>query len=202
MMIKFGESGHPVFRATSPLSWGTLKSKGGGKWSVHFGADGDTIETVFRTIISVNQLSIFGAVSDLCDEYSACHVRTGRPVLGRTIWPIVRASKIIDNNTYTFDWSPCTRKIDCKSPKNEWKGSHNKIEWQRFVLMQDSWKQLKSDSTSWEKTLTSSYELQNRWHVVSTLCHETQQSTDPTCFYSSEHQIWARVWSHNQLPAR
>ena len=31
MMIKFGESGHPVFRATSPLSRGTLKSKGGGK---------------------------------------------------------------------------------------------------------------------------------------------------------------------------
>ena len=27
MMIKFGESGHPVFRATSPLSRGTLKAK-------------------------------------------------------------------------------------------------------------------------------------------------------------------------------
>ena len=34
MMIKFGESGHPVFRATSPLSRGTLKSKGGGKLSI------------------------------------------------------------------------------------------------------------------------------------------------------------------------
>ena len=31
MMIKFRESGHPVSRATSPLSRGTLKSKGGGK---------------------------------------------------------------------------------------------------------------------------------------------------------------------------
>ena len=30
MMIKFGVSGHPVFGATSPLSRGTLKSKGGG----------------------------------------------------------------------------------------------------------------------------------------------------------------------------
>ena len=36
MMIKFAESGHPVFRATSPLSRGTLKSKGGGKLSIHF----------------------------------------------------------------------------------------------------------------------------------------------------------------------
>ena len=31
MMIKFGESGHPVFRATSPISRGTLKSKRGGQ---------------------------------------------------------------------------------------------------------------------------------------------------------------------------
>ena len=81
MMIKFGECGHPVFRATSPLSRGTLKSRGGGKLSTHFCAYEGTIETVFRTIISVNQLSIYGAVSDLCEEYKACYVRTGRPVL-------------------------------------------------------------------------------------------------------------------------
>ena len=66
MIIKFAESGHPVFRATSPLSRGTLKSKGGGKLSIHFCADLGTIETVFRTIISVNQLSLYGAVSNLC----------------------------------------------------------------------------------------------------------------------------------------
>ena len=40
----------------------------------------ETIETVFRTIISVNQFSIYGAVSSVCDEYSTCQVRTGRPV--------------------------------------------------------------------------------------------------------------------------
>ena len=67
MMIKFGESRHPVFRATSPLSPGTLKSKGGGKLSIHFCADEGTIETGFRTIVSVNQLSIYWAVSDLCE---------------------------------------------------------------------------------------------------------------------------------------
>ena len=81
MMIKFRESGHPVFRATSPFSRGTLRSQGGGKLSTHFCADGETIETVFRTIISFYQLSIFGAVSDVCEEYKSCHVRTGRPVL-------------------------------------------------------------------------------------------------------------------------
>ena len=44
-MIKFRKSGHPVFRATSSLSRGTLKSKGGENLSIHFCADGDTIET-------------------------------------------------------------------------------------------------------------------------------------------------------------
>ena len=48
---------------------------------VHFCADGETIETVIHTIISVNQLSIYGAVSDLCEEYKACQVRTGRLVM-------------------------------------------------------------------------------------------------------------------------
>ena len=49
-------------------------------YEYHFCADGDTIQHVFRTIISVNQLSIYGAVSDLCEEYGSCRTRTGRPV--------------------------------------------------------------------------------------------------------------------------
>ena len=79
MMIKFGESGHPVFRATSPLSRRTLKSKGGGKLSFHFCADGDTSETVFLTIISVNQLSIYGAVSDVCEDTVPVKQERGDP---------------------------------------------------------------------------------------------------------------------------
>ena len=94
MMIKFRESGHPVFRATSPLSRGTLKSKGGGKLSIHFCADGDTTEPVFRTLVSVNQLSIYEAVSDLCDEYSACQARTGRPLLAGQSDPFFVAARL------------------------------------------------------------------------------------------------------------
>ena len=82
MMLKFGESGHPVFRAPSPLSRAVLKSKGGGKLSIHYCADHETIETVFRTIISVNQLSIYGAVAEMCEEYESYHNRPGRPVVG------------------------------------------------------------------------------------------------------------------------
>ena len=39
MLLEFAESGHPSFRATTPLSRGQLKSKGRGKLSIHFAAD-------------------------------------------------------------------------------------------------------------------------------------------------------------------
>ena len=91
MMIKFRESGHPVFRATSKLSRGTLKWKAGGTLSIHFFADGDTIETVFRTIISVNLLSIYGAVY----EHSACQATTGRPVLAGQSDPLIEPARLL-----------------------------------------------------------------------------------------------------------
>ena len=36
----------------------------------------------FRTITSVNQLSLYGAVAEMCEEYESYHDRTGRPVVG------------------------------------------------------------------------------------------------------------------------
>ena len=104
MMITFSGSGLPVFRVTSPLSRGTLKSRGCGKLSIHFCADGGTIETVLRTIISVNQLSIYGAVSDLCEEYKSWDVRRGRPVLvGQSDPLFVPKSSLIETPTPSTD---------------------------------------------------------------------------------------------------
>ena len=47
MMVNLSESGHPIFRATSALERGTLKSKGGGKLSIHFCGDYDTVVAYF-----------------------------------------------------------------------------------------------------------------------------------------------------------
>ena len=92
------------------MSRGTLKSKGGGKLSIHLCADGDTIETVFRTIISVNHLSIHGAVSDLCEEYSGCQTRTGRLVLTEQSDPLFApADLLITTPTLSIE-TVCTRK--------------------------------------------------------------------------------------------
>ena len=124
MMLTFAESKYPVFRSTRPLSRGVLKSKGAGKLSTHFCADGETVD--FRTIISVNQLSIYGAVSDMCEECNSCHDERGN-----LLWQ--------DNLTHCscqvwWRHIPLTddlalEKIFCKSTKNELKSYHNKTEW-------------------------------------------------------------------------
>ena len=81
--------------ATSPLSRGQIKSKGGGKLSIHYGADLETIKTVVRTIISVNQLSIYGAVLDLCEEFKTCQARAGRRVLAGQCIPLSEPASLL-----------------------------------------------------------------------------------------------------------
>ena len=87
MLLEFAESGHPSFRATTPLSRGQLKSKGHGKLSIHFAADEFTIDTMFRIILSVNQLSIYGAVAAICEEFEKHQDASGEPeiLMGQSI---------------------------------------------------------------------------------------------------------------------
>ena len=61
MLFNFSESGHPVFRGASALEQGTL----------HFCGDPQTVEVFLRTIVSVNQPSIYGAVEDLCERMAS-----------------------------------------------------------------------------------------------------------------------------------
>ena len=46
---------------------GKLKSKGKG---IHFNGGDDTIDLIPRTVVSVSQLSVHGAVADLCQEFA------------------------------------------------------------------------------------------------------------------------------------
>ena len=45
-----------------------LESKKGGKLSIHYNGDLSNAEFLLRSIISVNQLSVYGAISDWCGE--------------------------------------------------------------------------------------------------------------------------------------
>ena len=81
MLLEFAESGHPTFRATTPLSRDFLKCKGRGKLSIHFTADQETVDTIYRIILSVNQVSVYGAVAAVCEKFEGRQDRTGEPVI-------------------------------------------------------------------------------------------------------------------------
>ena len=117
-LAEFEESGCLIFRATSPLSRGQLKSNGHGKLSIHFAADLETITTVFRTITSVNQLSLYGAIAEKCEEYESLRERTERPVVMRQPSSIVMT--LLKKIFY------------CKDTENELRSCHNKTDWAHF----------------------------------------------------------------------
>ena len=93
---------------------------------MNFCAYEGTIESVFRTIISVNQLRIYGALSYLCEEYKACHVRTGRLVLAGQFDPLfVPTSLLLKTPTPSTD-DPSQENLVQKC-QERWKGYYNII---------------------------------------------------------------------------
>ena len=125
MLWESAESGHPIFRATTPLSRATLKSKGQGKLSIHFTADYSTIETVFRIIISVNQLSVYGAVAALCEEFENHQDGSGEPeiLMGQSIvLGEIKAEIPLQNENsinHQILWQQYMERIESLSPESK-----------------------------------------------------------------------------------
>ena len=133
MLVEFAECGCPIFRATTPLSRGKLRSKGHGKLSIHFAATQETIETIFRIIVSANQLSLYGAVAEMCEEHESFHDRSGGPdtVLGQSI---------VLSAIQKFLWivmTQSTKILYYNNMENELKSCHNKINRVNFVWIQN-----------------------------------------------------------------
>ena len=55
--------------------------------SIHFVADQDTIDTIYRIIFSVNQFRVYGAMAAVCEEFESHQDRTGEPeiLMGQSI---------------------------------------------------------------------------------------------------------------------
>ena len=117
MLLEFAESGHPIFRATTPLSKGQLKSKGRGKHSIHFTADQDTVDTIYRIILSVNQLGVCGAVAAICAEFRQPVILGGQSiVLGE-----VKAETPVHDEDPMNDqiiWQQYIQQVESLSPEN------------------------------------------------------------------------------------
>ena len=125
MLLEFAESGHPTFRATTPLSRGILKSKGHGKLSIHFAADELTIETIFRIIISVNQLTVYGAVAAVCEEFENHQDGSGERaiLMGQSIvLGEIKAEFLLQNENpvnHQILWQQYIERIESLSPESK-----------------------------------------------------------------------------------
>ena len=72
MLLEFAESGCPIFPCNNSIvQVVSSRAKGHEKLSNHYCADQATIETIFRIIVFANQLSLYRAVANMCEEYES-----------------------------------------------------------------------------------------------------------------------------------
>ena len=125
MLLEFAESGCPIFRARTPLFRGQLKSKGHGKLSIHFDADQETIETFFRITVFANQLSLYGAVANMCEEFETHQDRSGQPdvLMGQSIvLGEIKAEILLQNENslnHQILWQQYMERIELLSQENK-----------------------------------------------------------------------------------
>ena len=111
MMLNFADSGHPVFRATSVLERGELRSNGKGKKSIHFNGSNETVELILRTTISVNQLSIYGALADLCKELAKDSPSTIKHAEYENLESMVVSTEFLIANSFSQTDAEVLRKL-------------------------------------------------------------------------------------------
>ena len=87
--------------------------------SIHFAADQDTIDTIYRIILSVNQLSVYGAVAALCEEFESHQDRSEKP-------EILMGQSIV------------LGEIKAEVPSQNEDSMNNQILWQRYIQQIES----------------------------------------------------------------
>ena len=93
--------------------------------SIHFAADQDTIDTIYRIILSVNQLSVYGAVAAVCEEFEGHQDRSGEPeiLMGQSIvLGEVKAEAPLHNENPMNDqiiWQQYIQQVESLSPENK-----------------------------------------------------------------------------------
>ena len=200
MLLDFAESGCPIFRATTPVSRGQLRSKGHGKLSIHYAADLETVETIFRIIVSASQLSLYGAVAEICEEYESLHESTVRPVvMGQSSSSLVLS--VIETEV----------PLDCDDPVNQDLLLQQYGERIEKLSQQDKLSKFCMDAGFLNVVEIGQYirtkdtaDL-SQFHAVA--CREytlprEEEASQPKRWIQRGHKDWARVRSCNQLLAR
>ena len=197
MLQEFAESGHPTFRATTPLSRGILKSKGHGKLSIHFTAVYPTIETVFRFIISANQLSIDGAVATFFEDFGPHQDGSGEPdvLMGQSIvLGEIKAEIPLQNensSNHQIQWRQYMERIESLSPESKVSricveaGFMRVVEVGQYFLTKDT-----GDFRQFRSVACREYTLPR-----------DDPASQPKRMDSRKHDNWTCIGNHDQFSA-
>ena len=96
-----------------------------GKLSINFAADDFTIDTFFRIILSVNQLSVYGTVAVMCEEFENHQDRTKKLVIlmEQSIVLVKSRQKVLLQNGESMNhqilWQQYIERIESLSPKSK-----------------------------------------------------------------------------------
>ena len=195
MLLEFAESGHPIFRSTTPLSRGQLKSKGKGKVSIHFSADTDTVDTIFRIILSVNQLSVYGAVAAICEESENHHEGSGEPeiLMGQSIvLDEIKAKVPLQNENplnHQILWQQYIERVESLSPESKVSkfcmeaGFMRIVEVGQYFMTKDT-----GDFRQFRSVACREYTLPR-----------DDRASQPKGVDPRKHENWACIGSHNQF---
>ena len=203
MMIKFSESGRPVFRATSPLSRGTLKSKGGGKLSFQLLPMGRRLKLFFA--------QLFLSISSVSTEQSQMCVRNTELVKQDQEDPCWQDNLTHCSSQQVRWWKHLhlrpmilRKKIYCKSYQER----VERLSQQNRVI------KFCTDAGFLTTVDVGQYFMTKRhWRIltiyrvsglswVSTFCQEMENHLTRKVWIRGSTKNWARIGSHNQQPTR
>ena len=121
MLLEFAESGHPTFRATTPLSRVSTREKD--MENCQYTSPQMILQ--FFALSFVNQLSVFGAVANMCEEFEFHQDRSGQPdvLMGQSFdlsemkaeVPLQNENSMNDQNL----WQQYIQQIESLSPESK-----------------------------------------------------------------------------------
>ena len=134
------------FRCASPLERerGHLRSKGGGKTTIRFNGSSQNIELLLQMVISVNQLSLYGAVADRIAELPVEQRAPGNP-LHQVGW----MNKKLLQNLFSQKCKPMKsdKETCCKNMRNDLRNCEKTRSYPDFAPKQ-VWDRSKLDNFS------------------------------------------------------
>ena len=123
MLLEFVESGHPTLEAATPLSrsFSRVKDVENCRYT---SLQRERIDTIYRIILSVNQLSVYGAVATVCEEFESHQDRSGEPeiLMGPFVLGEVKAEAPMQNENPVSDqiiWQQYIQRVESLSPENK-----------------------------------------------------------------------------------